>query len=240
MEEADTLAAWKSDIKGVYHVCPLHPFWQVKQGVQLGSSLHIDCHIAFGSSASPAIFITFNSLVTWIAKNKCGIQFILTYLDDSLGCTWKDDVEFYAPYGKHMPLPQVQLLTLWDKLGIPHEEQKQISGSSIPVIGIQVNPNDIMYMFPAESRQWLLQESEDWVTKGRRNVKCWQHLAGWVNWCLNVYPRLRLALCNVYKILRFQTNQNTTIWIKNGVQEDLQWVLSKIRYTEGLHLLDTL
>jgi len=50
------------------------------------------------------------------------------------------------------------LLTLWDDLGIPHKEKKQIHGSSIPVIGIQVNPNALTYMLPDDSRQKLLDE----------------------------------------------------------------------------------
>jgi hypothetical protein len=231
---------WKSDIKAAYRICPLHPFWQLKQGVRVESDLHIDRCIAFGSSASPAIFIALNSLVTWIAKYKRGISFIMTYLDDSSGCTWRDDISYYPPYGKHMPTPQVQLLTLWDDLGIPHEERKQISGPSIPIIGIQVDPNEMTYTLPEDSREKLIEELEDWITrKGKRNVRCWQQLAGWINWCLNVYPLLRPALSNVYEKLRLQKNQNGSIWINNAVRHDLQWALDKVRSSTGLYLLSS-
>ena len=93
-------------MEGAYCLCPMHPFWQIKQAVRIGSDFHIDRCIVFGSSASPAIFISFNSLVTWIAKNKRRIPFATTYVDDTSGCTWSDDVAFYAPYNKHLPSPQ--------------------------------------------------------------------------------------------------------------------------------------
>jgi hypothetical protein len=133
---------------------------------------------------------------------------------------------FYAPYQKLMPSPQVRLLSLWDDLGIPHEERKQISGLSIPIIGIQVDPNLMLYSLPMESLQKLKKELEEWVSwKGKRNVRSWQQLAGWVNWCLNVFPLLRPALSNVYSKLRTQPNQNGLLCVNNAVRKDLLWAL---------------
>jgi hypothetical protein len=240
VDDDSEIVAWKSDIAEAYRLLPLHPFWQIKQGVHVANNFHVDRCVAFGNSASPAIFIAFNSLVTWIAKYKCGIPFIITYLDDSSGCTWKTDTTFYPPYKKLLPTPQALLLQLWDRLGIPHKEKKQIHGASIPIIGIQVNTTDMSYTLPDDSRQKLLAELTEWTTqKGRRNVRRWQHLAGWVNWCLNVFPHLRPCLSNVYDKLRNQPNPNASIWINNAVREDLLWALEKIQHSTGLHLLDS-
>ena len=68
LRKLDSIVVWKSDISEAYRICPLHPFWQLKQGVCIGDDVHVDRCIVFGSSASPAIFIAFNSLVTWIAR----------------------------------------------------------------------------------------------------------------------------------------------------------------------------
>ena len=32
---SNSLTVWKSDISEAYCLCPLHPFWQIKQGVRL-------------------------------------------------------------------------------------------------------------------------------------------------------------------------------------------------------------
>ncbi|KAF8811016.1 hypothetical protein BYT27DRAFT_7020522, partial [Phlegmacium glaucopus] len=47
----------------------------------------------------------------------------------------------YAPYGKFLLLKQSRLLTLFDDIGIPHEEQKQVSGSPLMIIRFNVDPN---------------------------------------------------------------------------------------------------
>jgi len=226
-----SIVVWKSVIEGVYRPCPLHPFWQIKQAMHIGNDFHVDRCIAFGSSASPAIFIAFNSLVTWIAKNKRGIPFITTYVDDSSGCTWADDISYYAPYDKYLPSPQTRLLMLWDDLGVPHQERKQVHGSSIPVIGIQVDPNNMTYTLPDESHAKLLAELELWTNKkgSCHTVRRWQHMAGWMNWCFNVYPLLCPALCNVYDKIRNKTNPAGSIWINNAVRDDLRWALEKIK-----------
>jgi len=226
----DSITVWKSDVEGAFCLCPMHPYWQIKQAVRIGNDFHIDHCNVFGSSASPAIFIAFNSLVTWIAKNERGVPFITTYVDDSSGCSWADDMAFYAPYKTHLPSPQARLLTLWDNLGIPHEERKQIHGPSIPVIGIQVNPNAMTYTLPAESHAKLLAKLEMWTSKkeSRHTVRRWQHMAGWMNWCFNVYPFLRPALSNVYDKLQSKTNPTGSVWINNAVRNDLLWALEKI------------
>lgn len=53
----DLLVVWKLDISEAYRVCPLHPFWQLKQGIQIGDNVDVDWCIVFESLASPAVFI---------------------------------------------------------------------------------------------------------------------------------------------------------------------------------------
>ena len=50
-------------------------------------------------------------------------------------------MQWYSGYQKMMPKAQVELLKLWDELGIPHKEKKQLSGDILAVIGFDVDPN---------------------------------------------------------------------------------------------------
>ena len=68
------LTLWKSDIADAYCLLSMSPLWQVKQVVTVNSECYIDRNLAFGSSASCGIFISFNSLVAWIAKYGKGID----------------------------------------------------------------------------------------------------------------------------------------------------------------------
>jgi len=54
LQKPDSVVVWKSDISEAYRICPLHPFWQLKQGVRIGDDVHVDQCIVFDSSASPA------------------------------------------------------------------------------------------------------------------------------------------------------------------------------------------
>ena len=79
---------------------------------------YIDHTNCFGSSASFAIFVSVNSLVAWIAKNKRGVSSLITYVDDSSGPAVATDNTYYEPYDTSLPSPQVALLQLWDDLGM--------------------------------------------------------------------------------------------------------------------------
>jgi hypothetical protein len=132
-----------------------------------------------------------------------------TYVDDSSGCAWSDNQTFYPLYDCELPTPQAHLLSLWDELGIPHKPSKQVHGLSILVIGIEVNPNLLMYTLPHEAREHLIVELREWIKpKIRHTVRRWQQLGSWFNWALNIYPLLRPALNNVYAKLKHKSNRN--------------------------------
>jgi len=174
------LIMWKSDIAEAYRMCPMHPLWQIKQAVHVDGNYYIDRANCFGSSASFAIFISVNSLIAWIAKKDQGITSLITYVDDSSGPAVAGDVLYYEPYSSLLPSPQTILLRLWDELGVPHKMKKQVSGSPLPIIGIDVDPNALTFTLPDAARQRLVAELETWVSDKttRFRLRCWQKLAG--------------------------------------------------------------
>jgi hypothetical protein len=189
-----SLTLWKSDIADAYRLLPMNPRWQVKQVVTVDDQHHVDHNAAFGTSSSGGVFISFNSLVAWIAKNVKLIPYISGYINNSSGCNLKGDTLYYEPYGKDMPTDQCRLLMLWDELGIPHKPHKQISGSPLTIIGIEVDANRMTLTLPDEAKSRLLSELRFWAAKPPKNssgsfkLKHWECLAGWFNWALNVYP----------------------------------------------------
>ncbi|KAF8809398.1 hypothetical protein BYT27DRAFT_7222352 [Phlegmacium glaucopus] len=132
------ITMWKSDISKAYHLLPVHPAWQIKQINTVNGLHYVDRNLAFGSSASPGIFISFNSLIAWIAKYEKLFDYLANYVDDSSGCDLDGNTLLYEPYQCYLPAHQKQLLDLWDELGIPHKCHKQVSGCPLTIIGIDV------------------------------------------------------------------------------------------------------
>ena len=78
------------------------------------------------------------------------------YSDDSFGPDLANNLAFYPPYCKFMPSDQVKLLQLWDEINLPHKESKQIFGSMLTVIEIQVDANSLSMAMPPNALAELI------------------------------------------------------------------------------------
>ena len=236
---------WKSDIAEAYRLMPLHPHWQIKQINTVDGLRYVDRNNPFGNSSSAAIFISFNSLVAWIARHRRGIMNLATYIDDSSGFDYEDDLLRYEPYAASFPCHQTMLLQLWDELGIPHKPKKQIFGLIVPVIGIDVDPNEMTLTLSAERRRDLCDALYAWAIKpvGRKanyQLKHWQQMGGWINWAFNVFPLLRPCLNNFYKKISGVHNPTRRIWVNHHVRDDLSWAARHIESATGIRMLRAL
>ena len=143
------LVIYKSDVSEAYQLLPVHKKWQVKQVNTINGQHYINC-------ASGSIWISFNALVLWIARYICNVECLLEYVDDFFNVARASSLIHYKPFNKSMPKDQVALLNLWTELGIPFKEKKQVFGSPLMVIGIDVDPNNLTYTLPAKAKSDLL------------------------------------------------------------------------------------
>jgi len=237
------LILFKSDIAEAYRLLPVHKKWQLKQINTVDGLRYVDRCNAFGGRASGSIWIAFNSLVTWIARNIRGINNLMVYVDDSFKITTADSMEYYKPFQKSMPKDQIDLMNLWTDLNIPFKEKKQLFGSPLTIIGIDVDPNKMTFSLPDYARQDLLEHLDQFCmtspsSKGTKfTLREWQRLAGWLNWSFNVFPLLKPALNNFYPKISGKDSPNSNIWVNNAVREDLQWASTHIRNSSGVFLL---
>jgi hypothetical protein len=124
----------------------------------VNGQLHIDHCSVIGGRKIGNIWVTFNALVTWIAQEIKGIPDLLVYSDDSFRINPVDEWSLYAPYQKWLPTKQAHLLYLWNEIGLPHKEQKQVSGSPLPITGTEVDLNELTYTLSSEAQQDLIDE----------------------------------------------------------------------------------
>ncbi|KDQ52375.1 hypothetical protein JAAARDRAFT_198293 [Jaapia argillacea MUCL 33604] len=197
------LVLFKSDVSQAYQRLPMHPTWQIKEIMTIDGERHVNCCNDFGGRGSFNIWAAFFGLVNWIVIYVVMIKSLMFYVDDDYSFEVKGNVLLYEPYGHYLPEKQTKLLLLWDQLGLPHEEKKQIYGTSLTIIGFEVDPNAMMVTLPVESLALLLEYIRNFIRpSGRgnqRTLKEFQKLAGYINWCFNVFPLLKPGLCAVYE-----------------------------------------
>ena len=102
------------------------------------------------------IWHAFMSLVLLVAVMKLLMHFLYLYVDDSFLAQKRGEMLFYKGYQKTLPSNLTQLLQLWDFIGLPHEECKQVFVVELPIIGFLVNPNLMRVCMSDESRLQLV------------------------------------------------------------------------------------
>ena len=128
------------------------------------------------------------------------------------------EIEGIDDYQKTLPSNLTRLLQLWDFIGLPHEERKQVFGAELPIIGFEVNPNLMRVRMSDESRLQLITAVRDFALHGaRRPFRDFQHIAGHLNWALNVYPVLHPGLCALYAKTAGKLFQKALLWVNRDV-----------------------
>ena len=108
------------------------------------------------------------SLVIWIAVMMYLIQLLYIYVDDSFSAQKRGEMLFYKRYRKLLPSNLTRLLQLWDFIGLPHEEKKQVFGDELPIIGFEVNPNLMRICMSDKSKLQLITAVRDFALHGMR------------------------------------------------------------------------
>jgi hypothetical protein len=185
------LVLFKTDVSQAYRRLPVHPLWQLRQVVTICDKHHIDNNNNFGNRGAGRLWATFFGLVLWIAIVIRMIYDLFAYVDDAFSWELASNTSYYAPYDKFLPTKQARLLTLFDEIGVPHDERKQVFGSPLQIIGFDVDPNLLTITMPFAARAELVCAVRSFANpRQRRSLRDFQRLAGWVNWSLNVYPLL--------------------------------------------------
>jgi len=216
------LCLFKSDVKSAYRQLPMHPLWQIKQVVSVDGQRHVDRCNTFGNRGGGWNWDSVASLVNWIGTEKKKITGLLGYVDDNFGWEFEGNTQYYKPYNKHLPAKQTRLLKLWDELGIPHDEEKQLSGPCLPIIGYEVDANAMTVKVPDEKKARVVQLLRDYAHEGTPyTLRELQSVAGSVSSALTLYPRLRPGLRGLFDEMAGKEGASTKLMITKPVARSL-------------------
>lgn len=229
------LSLFKSDVKSAYRLMPMHPLWQIKQVATVDGKRYVDRCNTFGNRAGGWIWDSFASLVLWIGKEVKGIPDLLGYVDDDFSWEFKGNKKLYKPYRKYLPAKQARFLELWDELGVPHEEDKQLSGSSLPIIGFDVDPNAMVVRVPAEKKANVIGLIRDVAHEGRTcTLEQLQSAAGSINDVLNIYPGFRPRLRALFDEMAGRSGAGTKLQVTKPIARDLRRLANDLERAGGV------
>jgi hypothetical protein len=168
--EGIPLTLIKSDVATAYRLMPMHPLWQIRQIVTFKGMRNVDrCNIWGGRSAGH-IFCSFMGLVLWIAIKIKKLDDLFAYVDDTFSWDFDGNLDLYEPYQAFIPEKQCRLLTLWDELGIPHEESKQVNGQSLRIIGFEVDVSKMTITMPPKALGELIEAIRAFAKPNKRRT----------------------------------------------------------------------
>ena len=89
---------FKFDIQETYHLMWMCKEWQAKQVVMVGDMWHVDFCNCFRNWGSYKVFLSFASLVVWIAEHVKRILNLQNYIDDNASFGPAGHMLYYEPY----------------------------------------------------------------------------------------------------------------------------------------------
>lgn len=233
------LLVWKSDVSMAYRIMPMHPCWQIRQIVTWECERWVDWANIWGFCAAGHLLAIVMSLMIWIAWELYKID-PLCFVDDCFGAGRADEMTLYKPYNRLLPTKQCLLLTLWDELGIPHEDRKQLYGDKLLITGFFVNTVDMTISMSDEQREALIAEINNFLNAIKRTLHEFQSITGWISWALNIAPILRPSLACMYEKMRGKKYPNCPIYINKRVRRDLRWFADEFTKLPGVILIESI
>jgi len=231
------LVLFKSDVKSAYRQLPMHPSWQIKQVVSIDGQCHVDRCNTFGNRGGGWNWDAFASLVNWIGTEKKNIPDLLGYVDDNFGWEFEGNTKYYKPYNKHLPAKQTRLLKLWDELGVPHDEEKQLSGPCLPILGYEVDANAMTVKVPDEKKAKVTQLLRNYAHEGTSyTLKELQSVAGSTNAVLCLYPSLRPGLRGLFDEMAGKEGAGTKLTITKPVARSLSKLADYLEHAEPIRI----
>ncbi|TDL26835.1 hypothetical protein BD410DRAFT_702822, partial [Rickenella mellea] len=184
------------------------------------------------------------SLMLWIAHHVFHIPHVLGYIDDDFSFDRTDNMTYYKPYDTYLPSGQTALLTLWDRIGLPHDRKKQVFGTSLTIIGFLIDTDTMQVSMPLEKKAELVAAIRAFVNVSpknrRRPLKEFLRLAGWCNWGLNVSPHLKPGLASLYEKTAGKSNLHAPCMVNEQIVRDLTWFADHFQASDGIFFFDSI
>ena len=182
------------------------------------------------------------ALVVWIATFVRSLDHLKLYTDDCFSFELESSMTLYTPYNTLLPTKQVKLLELWDELGVSHDCNKQLWGSTLTIIGFDVDPNAMTVSLPPNKLNDLLTVIHSFCSSASRHhpLRLFMRLAGWMNWALNVFPLLKPVLWGLHAKVGGKEKPEALVYVNATIRFELSWFSHHGKRLGGVHIMESI
>lgn len=227
----------KKDIKDAFRNIPVAPHQRWLLGSQWEDKFYQDTCLPFGLCTSPFLFNLFGEAFHWILISYLNWAESEHYLDDFILI-----LEATAATAANLESHETGYKLLTDCLGIPRQEAKDLTGTVIPVFGIEIDTNLFEARIPKDKLDKARKATGDTLAKESLTLHEAQSLTGFLSFCAQA---VQLGWVFMRKLWDFVSSypsgcsQFLKRRIPSEVRLDLQWWNELLPVYNGIQFFDT-
>ncbi|GAA5878261.1 hypothetical protein JCM1840_002365 [Sporobolomyces johnsonii] len=246
---------WKLDVSSAFKLLLMSPYWQARQVVaiaytggagRLRPRFHIQFRATFSSRASPYLWTSLMSAVSWIVHDRfaADVPYPFAYMDDAFNVDFSGRQVKVRHDGeeREVPVGQARTIEVWDEIGLKWKWKKAASGRQLVVTGLLLDLDSASVgLEPGATDRFATAVAAFLdVSSGIRHrpLRRWRQITGWANWALTVCPWARPLLSPLFAKLGRSSSPYAEVFLNQEVGHALQTFVGELRDGDALDLKD--
>ena len=223
----------KRDIRDAFRMIPVSALQRWLLGFSWRSVFYQEHALPFGLRTAPFIFNLFAEALHWILIFR-GWPTLHHYLDDFITILSPNHAEWDTPNISR------RWIQITDELGIPRKESKDEQGTTVNILGIEVDSLAMEARLPLEKLVRLRNKIVSLLQVGKCTLCTIESLAGLLSFCSRVVRLGRIFTQSSFEFIAHihQAHRGGLFPLPRNLIDDLHWWLRLLEDFNGVRILD--
>lgn len=211
----------KRDIEAAFRNVPLAPHVQWLLGFSWEGRYYKEACLPFGLSTAPFIFNLFAEALHWIIQSFLHWPFLHHFLDDFINI-----IPERLATPAYIQRTSDEYIRLTEILGIPRNDKKDMVGTVVPILGIEVDTTKFEARLPQDKLRRAIALTQEAMQGRSMSLATAQKLAGYLSFCALVVRLGWVFMRHIWTFLAsfpHRASKHTRRRVPLDVQHDLQW-----------------
>ena len=222
----------KKDIKDAFRIIPIAVEQRWLFGFEWKDSYYHEACLPFGLATAPALFNLFAEAFEWMLKHLLQWSATTHYLDDFIRIV-------PCELASTLIQGEKDYIDLTNTLGIPRNPSKDRCGTTVEVLGIEIDTSRFEARLPADKLQRAVTTTAACLNQPTLSLKAAQQLGGFLNFCCKVVRIGRAFMSSLWEfIAAFSTSRSVQRRVNFCLREDIRWWHTTLPLVNGILFFD--